>query len=154
MKKILILLVCILCGVSGQVVFAASISSTTMQQYIRTYCSRTNPVQNCGRYDDAIEEATSRAEIFTRMFQRYDSVKRNMITQFMLEEFDEIFRLSRSIEDKLVAAYYYDYFSYGFTTTDADVKKYVADLFGDRNYNYDYDDRYYTTDDAGIVSVR
>jgi len=156
MKKILTLLLCIVFGISGQAVFASTTSSS-MQQYIRTYCSRSNPVQNCWRYDNAIDDAERRASILNRMFQRYDSVKRNMIVQYMLEEFEDIFRTSRSVEDKLVAAYYYDYFVGSHTVTHVDVRTYVADLFSDRRvqYDYDYDYEYQNTStNATITSVQ
>jgi hypothetical protein len=71
-----------------------------------------------------------------------------MIVQYMLLEFQDVFESSRSTQDRLLAAFYCDYFSDAYRYSGIDVTRYVDDLFDSNSRDYDdrYDNRYDDSD--------
>lgn len=94
-----------------QYTYTVSVDSQSMEAVLEHYCETINSVSRCGVYQYEIDQAQLRAVQLTNILRTYPIQERKTIIEWLLEKISRAFYNAHDTNTKVVAAWYYVYFS-------------------------------------------
>lgn len=98
-----------------------------MEAVLLYYCQTTNPATKCGVYQYEITQAQLRANQLVNIMRSYSSQDRKVVLEGLLERISRAFYNASDTNTKVIAAFYYMYFSQESTASADDLVSLLFD---------------------------